>query len=413
MKGIIREYQHSIDFATFILMGLFPAVPFKLKPYTIVPFIVFAFYKIVFLKQKLRNVKYVIISALFFFALTFSIIYSDDINAAKNLTLRLSPFLLLPFSFSVVDKVKISSLTRVFFKTFILSCLFYSSLILIYSLSFDQLDLPNIHAHIRDKFWGFNDHPIYISFTFSIAIISVFSLKSSTLTRVISLVVLSSTVLFFARKGAIIGLLLVLPFLLSKDLKKTRPLRLVFFILVIAGLFFSINHMTNNHIGNRFQEFSEINSITDDENTSLGTRMIVWKACTEAISKSVFLGYGIGDAQTILNTELRDNGYQKLISQKSYNKPIFKNAHNQYLQIILSNGIIGFALFILFYFWLFNHPQVSKNTFAIVIFIFMLFCFSFESFLERQNGIILIAILINIILFGNNYMNNNSYKINV
>lgn len=394
-------------------MGLFPISPFFLKPYTIVPITVLALYKIIFLKQKLRNVKHAIISALFFFILTFSIIYSNDIIAAKNLMLRLSPFLLLPFSLSVIDKVKTSSLTLVFFKTFIFSCLLYSALILTYTLSFDLFDLPNIHAHIRDKFWGFNDHPIYISFTFSIAIISVFFLKSSTSLRIITFIILSSTVLFFARKGAIIGLLLVLPFLLFKDLKNTRPLKLVIFTVLIAGLFFSINHMTNNHIGNRFQEFSNIKSITEDENTSLGTRIIVWKACTEAISKSVFFGYGIGDAQAILNTELIDNGHQKLISQKSYNKPIFKNAHNQYLQIILSNGIIGFALFILFYFWLFNHPQVSKNTFATGIFIFMLFGFSFESFLERQNGIIIIAILINIILFGNTDMNNNRYKTNV
>jgi hypothetical protein len=158
-------------------MGLFPAAPFKLKPYTIVPIIVFALYKIIFLKQKLRNVKYVTISSLFFFVLTFSFIYSHDINTAKNLALRLSPFLLLPFTFSVVDKVKISSLTQVFFKTFIFSCLLYTILVLVYLLSFDALDLPKIYAHIRDKFWGFNDHPIYISFTFSIAIISVFFLK--------------------------------------------------------------------------------------------------------------------------------------------------------------------------------------------------------------------------------------------
>ena len=394
-------------------MGLFPVVPFNLKPYTIVPIIVFALYKIIFMKRKLRNVKYVIISSLFFFVLTFSFIYSHDINTAKNLTLRLSPFLLLPFTFSVVDKVKISSLTQVFFKTFIFSCLLYTILILVYLLLFDALDLPKIYAHIRDKFWGFNDHPIYISFTFSIAIISVFFLKLSPSSRFFSLVILFSMVLFFARKGAIIGLLLVLPFLLIKGLKKTRPSKLVYLILVIAGLFFSINHITKNHITNRFQEFSEINSIADNENTSLGSRMIIWRACTEAISKSIFFGHGIGDAQAILNIELIDNGHQKFISQKSYNKPIFKNAHNQYLQIILSSGIIGFVLFILFYFWLFKQLKISKNTFATVIFVFILLCFSFESFLERQNGIILIAILINIFLFGSTYSNNNRYKINV
>lgn len=410
---MIRKYQHSIDFATFIFMGLFPAAPFKLKPYTIVPIIVFALYKIIFLKRKLRNVKYVIISSLFFFVLTFSFIYSHDINTAKNLALRLSPFLLLPFTFSVVDKVKISSLTQVFFKTFIFSCLLYTILVLVYLLSFDALDLPKIYAHIRDKFWGFNDHPIYISFTFSIAIISVFFLKLGPSSRFFSLVILFSMVLFFARKGAIICLLLVLHFLLIKGLKKIRPPKLLFLILVIAGLFFSINHITKNHIANRFQEFSEINSIADNENTSLGSRMIVWRACTEAISKSIFFGHGIGDAQATLNIELRDNGHQKFISQKSYNKPIFKNAHNQYLQIILSSGIIGFVLFILFYIWLFTQPKISKNTFATGIFVFILLCFSFESFLERQNGIMLIAILINIFLFGSTYRNNNRYIINV
>ena len=68
---------------------------------------------------------------------------------------------------------------------------------------------------------------------------------------------------------------------------------------------FSINTLTDNNLFNRFKDFSNINSITQNKTTSTGVRVIVWGACLNLISEAPLFGHGIGDSQTKINQNLK------------------------------------------------------------------------------------------------------------
>ena len=379
-------------------MGLLPVVPFNLKPYTIAPIILYALYKRILLKQKLRNIRELIISTLIYFVLIISAFYSENKKDTIDLTLRLSPFLLLPFSFSMINKKIAAPLIKLFLKVFIYSCITYSFLIIVYSSFFELTNTANIYAHIRDKFWGFNDHPIYISLYMAISVFSVFSIYNKPLQKFFLLLPLIVIILFFARKGIILSVTLI--FLFLRSLREISIYSLIISIITIIILVFSINTLTDNNLFNRFKDFSNINSITQNKTTSTGVRVIVWGACLNLISEAPLFGHGIGDSQTKINQKLKEKGHYSFLIQKSYGKPIYKNAHNQYLQIAVSNGIVGLLAFSFLLFKLLRIFFLEKNELALSIFALIFLSFLFESLLQRQNGILIVAIFVNIFLFG-------------
>ena len=69
-------------------------------------------------------------------------------------------------------------------------------------------------------------------------------------------------------------------------------------------------------------------------------RMVLWENSWEAIQKSNFLGYGIGDGKNALQKNLQINNEEFVLS-------LSHNAHNQYFETTLSIGAIGFLLLVL------------------------------------------------------------------
>jgi O-antigen ligase len=99
---------------------------------------------------------------------------------------------------------------------------------------------------------------------------------------------------------------------------------------------------------NELKDFSSGNTIQLDEDASLGRgwggkaiRFALWQCSKDVIGRHWLTGVGTGDVQDSLQMAYEQ---RKFYFASRYNK---YNAHNQYIQIFVGHGIVGFLLLVL------------------------------------------------------------------
>ncbi len=118
-------------------------------------------------------------------------------------------------------------------------------------------------------------------------------------------------------------------------------------ITVLLLVFISITTLINPTLRSRFE--SVLHNIKNPQDRSIKTRYILWDISLDIIKDRPILGTGIGDFS--IEAENRLNGrFVKSIS----------DAHNIFLQVLATRGIIGFTIFVLF--WI----AVFRSLFSII-----------------------------------------------
>ena len=117
-------------------------------------------------------------------------------------------------------------------------------------------------------------------------------------------------------------------------------------------------------------------------------RMAINVTAVKTIAGSPLIGYGVGDYDTVLSKRLGIEGYPSLEEQQL-------NAHNQYTETALAIGIIGLAAML---WWLVMPLCVAwrrkKGFWPVLVLTFIvMFCFLFESMLERQMGMQFVSLI--------------------
>jgi len=117
---------------------------------------------------------------------------------------------------------------------------------------------------------------------------------------------------------------------------------------------------------------------------NIDARAQVWFAAVEVIKENPVCGVGTGDVKDVLIEK-----YAKY----DFDVPLRKrlNAHNQYLQVAVTLGVIGLAVFVVFLVYLFWLSWKKRN---ILLFLFVLLGmvnFWTESMFEKQIGVMFFA----------------------
>jgi O-antigen ligase len=118
---------------------------------------------------------------------------------------------------------------------------------------------------------------------------------------------------------------------------------------------------------------------------SVTQRFEYWKIALNLFSENKIIGIGTGDVK---------EAYEEAYKKYSFNiDPRFKlRAHNQYLTMAATFGLVGFVLFLLYAFslvWTKSYKEYPYFTFA--FFIIMIFSFLSEDTLETQSGVTFIV----------------------
>ncbi|MCB0477329.1 MAG: O-antigen ligase family protein [Crocinitomicaceae bacterium] len=140
------------------------------------------------------------------------------------------------------------------------------------------------------------------------------------------------------------------------------------------------------------QDVEEWKLEADPNNKTIFQRLSYWEAGWNIFTSHVIIGVGTGDIQNSFN-----DYYEKTNSKLHPENRL--RSHNQYLSIAVSFGILGLAVFLIFFFYpiyLSPHPMEYLHFIFII-----LMCLSFipEDTLETQSGISFFALFYSLFLY--------------
>jgi O-antigen ligase len=284
--------------------------------------------------------------------------------------------------------------------TYFIVSIVYCVLIVLYfyQIGFltEKVNINLYYSHLTNQMWSINQHPIYASIFIAIAILFGIKLlctakgiyKKSSL--IIGLTLQFSMLLFLSRKGVLLALgLSFISFFFYQFKTKNQKLKLIISLVAVSFMMF-LASVTQK----RFKEVFNSRSYSKIESTnSTSIRFGIYKCVYKIIKENPILGHGIGDVKNKLKECYTNTS--GILLKENY------NSHNQYLSIWLSNGIVGFIIFILFLLINYKKAINKKNHLFLSLLIFFTITMLFENILERQSGVILFSLAINFFGFIN------------
>ncbi len=227
-------------------------------------------------------------------------------------------------------------------------------------------------------------HPTYLSmYVLLSALISLESLFDKTLTfskrylwSAAALIFIIVIYLLSSRAGVIAAIIVLSLYFVIKFYGRVSKVILIAF-LIIAALGSVVMLNTNERLKYSLEELSQsgINGTFAKD-----SRYMIWKSAFGVIRSNLVLGVGTGDASEELKKEFKSRGY----TEGYYDN---LNAHNQFLEILLENGIIGLIIFLSLLGYII-YIAISEHNLLLGLFIIMMVVFfMFETVLNRLAGI--------------------------
>lgn len=387
--------KNKFDSVMGLVLGSIILIPFNSKPVLILLFLCYALFFFVKRKEQFSftALKRAGLISVVFVPFIVSIFYSFNVERAITYLIRSLPLLIIPLSFTFLQSENKRAIIRSFVPAFVVTNALYILLMLLYILQLGYLrsehDLYYYYSFITYEFYNIGDHPIYLSVQFAMALFLLIPNNFfNKIQKTILFLVLFFGLFFLARKGVILSFIIILPIYLGTIIK-SKAVLIGSFLVVVMGF---IAFMFVPEIKNRYAELWSKEGYVKNEVTSTGIRLVLWENSLELIKESPVFGYGIGDNQELFALQMESKGYHILAYKKT-------NCHNQYLQFLLSIGLVGLSFFVLSILWLFSFFYKNKVHLGLSLVSFFLMVFVSESFLERQNGIITYALFISLMVF--------------
>lgn len=166
--------------------------------------------------------------------------------------------------------------------------------------------------------------------------------------------------------------------------------RILFTGVLILGVFVSaVFFVLPKRLQQRFTELTQLSYDVKADNihdfSGLTIRLAEWEGVWVALQSDWLIGHGTGAGKTALQLAYETLEF-KVGLQNSY------NAHNQFLETALSNGVLGVFMLLLLFAAAFLHARKQKNWLAMWFLIFFFLCIQTESMLIRHRGVLFFAL---------------------
>ena len=324
-----------------------------------------------------------------------SLIYSTDIkmglsNLFGRLSLVLFPMVLIYPGMMIRNNIKL--LTRIFAISTFMFMFFCFGYALYKSVHF-QNGIWNFNPHPAEYFWlsyfysselTISQHPSYIAMYVGLSVFICFEsyfdyslrLKNRVIWLIFGFLLLVSQYFLSSRAGILISLILIPAYFIIKfrQLSKMKFAWLWIVLIIFALLPLIVKNQRVDYLYGRLTH----NQIGYEREKD--PRLIIWKSALEIARRNLLFGVGIGDVKTELSVEYMRAGEEQMARERF-------NAHNQFLEVLLENGIIGLVLFISIFVSMF-YIGISDKNLLYVMFILMIFMFLlFETVLYRLAGV--------------------------
>jgi O-antigen ligase len=402
MKGISLIKLLKIGFNFLVL---FPLIPNRIKGLPVVFILVISFFIFISEKKREFNWKFWLINSSVYLFYAFTILYTYNLNyALKKLETSLS-LIAFPLIFSLLwkirDKINFKKLLINNINFFFHSIFLYAVIIisrLIYVGLFSNINDPGFSRHFTQYVPLIGQHPIYASMYLGLGFLSFLyliqfkkNLKYKFL-LIMEVLFIFLLLVLLASKGVLISTFVAI-IIYCLLIISNRINRIIIVISILGFLIFSIKYTPS--LSNRFNSFKSSLLISNykEKPNSTQTRKIIYNCSLMMLKNNWIFGYGIGD----VNDQLKScyEAKYKNILEGNF------NAHNQYLSIFLSCGLLGLVTLFYFLYYNFKILLYEKNYFCISVFLFFIIIFFIENILERQSGVILFSFFINFFSFIN------------
>jgi O-antigen ligase len=317
---------------------------------------------------------------LFFGVQLLGFFYSDNSKLALfDLQTKLS-FLLAPLIIRT-DLINYENLEKIK-KAFIQGCIL--GVLLNLSTSFyryylskemDSFFYGNFSSHIHTSYFS-----LYLTFALSFILFSK-KMRSKAIWWYFAGILLLGIILCLSRAGIITALLVFIFFIreIYSTVDNKNAIKIIIGSILLIGLMSLLLPKVRERIKNAF-----VIKEQNDESIQAATayqRIEVWKVSVHLIKQNPILGYGPGDVKEELVKEYKK---RLLLFAAKYTL----NAHNQYLQTMLANGLLGLLVLMAILLSGLQNAIKTKNQILVVLLLISFVGFIFESMLETQAGIV-------------------------
>ena len=316
---------------------------------------------------------------LFFSYHEFLIDYSEKIG--KSTLLVLLPLLIAPSQKLTKTQLRISLMG------FVISVICILAISYLNALGLIQAGEKNPFNYSLFVTNGGDFHPAYISMFVVISIflclegMRFYTSIGMRISIIICLAVLFPSVVIIQARTALIAITVLLPVYAYLTIGLTRVL--VFRIVLITVLFI-LTILAILHL-----EYSPVllmkDRLFDSFSNSLSIRLETWKCAIEVFYSNSWLT-GVGSGNELL--AMKECYYSNFLTRQFYDS---FNTHNDYLLILVRNGVIGIFLWISFLVYLIIKNMHSKFSLGIIFILLFCICGITEALLSRIWGILFIG----------------------
>jgi len=328
------------------------------------------------------------------------LIYSSDLkmgfsNAFGRLSLLVFPLVLSSPGESIRKK------TGVLLKIFATGTFLFMTVCFLYAL-IRSLSLKEgawiFDPHIPDYPWlsyfygadlSFSMHPSYLAMYVLLSAFIAFEAgfhevpeKSVRIIWFVSGCMLLVSLYFISSRAGILAGILLIPVYFFFRLRKLKRSRLTFLIILVALMISFPLLLKNQRVQYLYDKLTSQETVGENKQEP---RMIIWKSSFSLIKKNILFGVGIGDVRNELANEYENLGEAEMAQKRL-------NAHNQFIEVFLENGIIGLVLFmIMLAFMAYIAVKDNNLIYGMFLLIILLF-FLFETILYRLAGVSFFAL---------------------
>jgi hypothetical protein len=177
---------------------------------------------------------------------------------------------------------------------------------------------------------------------------------------------------------------------ISKDALGMRKLTKIDIQNIENGIA-SVNLLKTGMIARLYEIRHQINNHTDPNGNSLLQRIEYWKTGWHIIQSNWLMGVGTGDVQIAF-----DQQYEKensiLLSKNRH------RAHNMYLTVFISFGLVGLILFLGVLYTYFKENLANKELIPVLFISAVITTFMIEDTIETQMGVCMISLFLGLFM---------------
>jgi O-antigen ligase len=189
-----------------------------------------------------------------------------------------------------------------------------------------------------------------------------------------------------SRTGIITLFLLYLYGLIYLIINRINLRKSLYFTLGVIVLVTSLAYLTSQYT----EMQREVNA--DDQESSFGVRLSMWKSSKTLVFDHFFFGVGTGDVNDELQKQFASDGIKRAVRDNL-------NLHNQFLQTQVAVGVFGslsLVVMLVLPLW----PSIRRGRFFYPLFFVVLgINFLTESVLKTQAGVVFYAVMNSVIFF--------------